>query len=199
MRDEGVSSSRVATPAGSLDEGATCGFRSTDRCAVGASSSNRLRLRADEGGEARSTGPRTVEASSQDACRRRAALPLLASSIVVSIQRWHRVTAGGNIGDPPSLGDRLCGANRVAGPWALRLGESSIHLGFDEPVLLLQPTRHSCRAGDEPLRRGVRRGASRDNRSLSERGEGRSRPAPEPWARPCSRCRARARRRGRFR
>lgn len=90
--------------------------------------------------EHRSESGRNVAAGRELASHR--LLLLSASSNVVSIQRWYRVTVGGDIDHPPSLGDRLCGADRVVRPWALRVGEGPS--GLDEPPLRFPAGRHSC-------------------------------------------------------
>jgi hypothetical protein len=73
---------------------------------------------------------------------------------------------------------RTCGANRVACPQALRSGPGSSE---HEPTLSNRPSRHSCRRG------GFRASESRGRRQsatrwLPRRGEGRSRPEPNPPA-----------------
>jgi hypothetical protein len=136
------------------------------------------RLRAGTDGRVRRTEPRRVE-------RRRSTLHGVAQgsgsacffehglhpTVMSGHCRWqHRHL------EP--LERRTCGANRVACPQALRSGPGSSE---HEPTLSNRPSRHSCRRG------GFRASESRGRRQsatrwLPRRGEGRSRPEPNPPA-----------------
>jgi hypothetical protein len=110
----------------------------------------------------------------------RRVLALHASSNVVSIQRWGRVPADGNIGNSIRRSERSYDADSVASPWALRTGEGPSGLEPESPVCPVR--RVSVGHGGACFDRSRRPEAARDVWWLPKRGEGRSRPEPIPQA-----------------
>lgn len=139
----GTGGAEVATPSGSSTGQAASGPRSGDR----AQRSVELLRTCLAFGRGRAERVRcTVSGRTprHDASRRRAESRTARFLTLVSTQRWRRVAFGGNVDDSSRWVERLCGADRVACPWALRFGAGSSEL---EPTSPFARAGTLCRCG----------------------------------------------------